>query len=234
MTTASQHPSRNAAQAARVHTPARPARTSVPGVVRRRARPGARKGRAAACAVALLGTVLLAGCTSASGNSDLGYVPGDGSITTWKAADRGKAVTLTGTDFEGKKVDTADWRGDVVVVNTWYASCAPCRAEAPDLVKVAGSVGDDVHFVGINSTDDAGAALAFQRTFDVPYPSIADTDGSVIATLQGVVPVQAVPTTVVLDAQGRVAARVLGSTTATTLEDLIDDARSDSTPTSGS
>jgi peroxiredoxin len=182
-----------------------------------------------------LGAALLGGCASGSGNAsgggDLGYVPGDGSIKTWAAGDRGKPVELTGTDFEGKKVDTADDRGDVVVVNTWYASCAPCRKEAPDLTATAKANSDGVDFVGINSTDDAGSAEAFQRTFDIPYPSIADKDGSVIATLQGVVPVQAVPTTVVLDQQGRVAARVLGSTTKDTLQGLIDDVRASGTPT---
>ncbi|PJI95018.1 TlpA family protein disulfide reductase [Luteimicrobium subarcticum] len=184
-------------------------------------------------ALALASTLLLSACTSSSGNGvDLGYVAGDGSVKTWDAGDRGDAVTLVGKDFEGTTIDTSDYRGDVVVVNTWYASCAPCRKEAPDLAKEAAAAGSDVHFVGINSTDDAGAAQAFQRTFDIPYPSIADKDGSVVATLQGVVPVQAVPTTVILDQEGRVAARVLGATTATTLDDLIDDVRT--APTAGS
>jgi len=80
-----------------------------------------------------------------------------------------------------------------------------------------------VRFIGINGVDDAGAALAFEREHDITWPSIADTDGSVVASLQEVVPVRAVPTTVVLDRQGRVAARVLGQVDATTLDGLIDD-----------
>lgn len=189
---------------------------------------------AAAALTAALGAALLTGCTSSSGNADggdLGFVQGDGSVKTWDAGDRGKPVELTGTAFDGSQVDTADWHGDVVVVNTWYASCAPCRKEAPDLAALAGKNTQGVRFVGINSTDDAGAAEAFQRTFDIPYPSISDKDGSVIAALQGVVPVQAVPTTVVLDPQGRVAARVLGATTQATLQGLVDDVRAEGTPT---
>lgn len=151
-----------------------------------------------------------------------GYVSGDGSVQTYDVGDRKGPVAIAGTDFEGNEVDTAGWAGDVVVVNTWYASCAPCRAEAPDLVDLANSK-DGVRFLGINTEDEAGAAQAFQRTFDVPYPSIEDRDGTVIAGLTGVVPLQAVPTTVVLDQEGNVAARVIGLAERSTLEALIDD-----------
>lgn len=168
----------------------------------------------------------LAACApEESGAGDVvgqGYVSGDGSVQTYDAGDRRGPVAVAGTDFEGNDVDTADWAGEVVVVNTWYASCAPCRAEAPDLVELAESK-DGVRFLGINTEDEAGAAQAFQRTFDVPYPSIEDRTGSVIAGLNGVVPLQAVPTTVVLDQQGHVAARVIGQAEGSTLEALIDD-----------
>lgn len=216
-----------------VPRPVRPARSAAAHVVptvhgRRRARVGA------LATLLTVGALLLAGCTSSSGNDggNLGFVQGDGSVKTWTPSERSKPVTLTGTAFDGTKVDTSAWRGDVVVVNTWYAGCAPCRKEAPDLASLSASEKDGVHFVGINSTDDAGAAEAFQRTFKITYPSISDKSGAVVATLQGVVPVQAVPTTVVLDAEGRVAARVLGSTTKATLAGLVDDVRAGSTATS--
>ena len=168
----------------------------------------------------------LAACApEESGAGDVvgqGYVSGDGSVQTYDAGDRKGPVVIEGTDFEGNDVDSAEWAGSVVVVNTWYASCAPCRAEAPDLVELAGSK-DGVRFLGINTEDDAGAAQAFQRTFDVPYPSVEDRTGVVIAGLNGVVPLQAVPTTVVLDQEGNVAARVIGQAERPTLEALIDD-----------
>lgn len=168
----------------------------------------------------------LAGCApEESGAGDVvgqGYVSGDGSVQTYDVGDRKGPVAIEGTDFEGNDVDTADWAGSVVVVNTWYASCAPCRAEAPDLVDLAESK-DGVQFLGINTEDDAGAAQAFQRTFEVPYPSIEDRTGAVIAGLSGVVPLQAVPSTVILDQEGNVAARVVGQAEGSTLEALIDD-----------
>lgn len=180
-------------------------------------------------AVALAAGLVLTGCSADSGNSNpddvvgQGYPSGDGSLYRWPADQRGAAVRLVGTDFSGEPVDTGALEG-VVVLNTWYAACPPCRAEAPDLLEVATErAADGVHIVGINGTDDAGAALAFEREHDVTWPSIADTDGSAIATLQGVVPVQAVPTTVVLDQQGRVAARVLGQVAASTLDGLVAD-----------
>lgn len=189
--------------------------------------PATRSLRALVVAVAcLLALALAGGCASDSGNGDVvdqGYQSGDGSIRTWSPAERGQAVRLHGTDFAGAPVDTGAWAGDVVVVNTWYAACPPCRKEAPGLVEVAAQYEGKAHLVGLNSTDDAGAAAAFQRTFSVTYPSIQDSDGSVTSALQGVVPIQAVPTTIVLDTQGRVAARVLGEASQATLATLIDD-----------
>ncbi|WP_199425009.1 TlpA family protein disulfide reductase [Actinotalea solisilvae] len=159
------------------------------------------------------------------GGEEAGYVSGDRSVTTWEAGDRTGPVEIVGTDFAGEAVDVTAWQGDVVVLNTWYAACPPCRAEAPDLVEIAEEYADQgVHFLGINATDDAGAAQPFERTFSVPYPSVHDVDGAAVAALQGVVPVQAVPTTVVLDREGDVAARILGRADPSTLRALLDDA----------
>ncbi|QCB95173.1 TlpA family protein disulfide reductase [Cellulomonas shaoxiangyii] len=174
---------------------------------------------------------MLAGCSAggddAAAPADVvgqGYQSGDGSTTTWPAGDRGEPLALTGTDYEGGAQDVTAWRGDVVVLNTWYAACPPCRAEAPDLVSVSQDYADrGVHVLGINVRDAGGAAQAFQREFEIPYPSIADTEGAAVAALQGVVPVGAVPTTVLLDREGRVAARVLGLADGSTLRALVDD-----------
>ncbi|MBB2922449.1 TlpA disulfide reductase family protein [Cellulomonas cellasea] len=195
----------------------------------RRRRTAGRVRPAAAVVAGLALTLGLGACAPDDTNAPddvvgQGYESGDGSQKVWAAADRSEPVELAGTDFAGGSQDVAAWRGDVVVLNTWYAACPPCRAEAPDLVDVATEYADQgVHLLGINGTDDAGAAEAFQRTFDVPYPSIADTDGTAIAALQGTVPVQAVPTTVVLDREGRVAARILGIAEGSTLRALLDD-----------
>lgn len=194
---------------------------------RRPARTAARRARAVAAGLAAI--LALAGCGASTGGwtedgAEAGYVSGDRSVTTWDAGDRTGPVVMSGTDYTGAAVDVADWRGDVVVLNTWYAACPPCRAEAPDLVAVAEEYADrGVRVLGVNSTDDPGAAQAFERTFAVPYPSIHDVDGSAVAALQGTVPVQAVPTTVVLDREGNVYARVLGRADGSTLRALVDD-----------
>jgi thiol-disulfide isomerase/thioredoxin len=179
----------------------------------------------AASAVLTLG--LLGACgdggQGAKDVSNQGYVSDDGSVASWTAGDRKGPVTLAGTDYAGQLQDVATWRGDVVVVNTWYANCPPCRAEAPDLVALANDYAPKgVHVLGLNGTDGPAPAEAFQKTYDVPYPSIQDNTGSAVAALQGVVPVNAVPTTVVLDREGKVAARMLGTADASTLRAVVD------------
>lgn len=180
---------------------------------------------------AAVAVLALAGCATTTTHKagdpadvvDQGYTSGDGSTKTWPIGDRKGPVALAGTDFEGTKVDVDGWRGKVVVVNTWYANCPPCRAEAPDLAKIANEYASKgVEFVGVNGTDDQGAAEAFQTKFSIPYPSIADTSGSAIAALQGTVPVNAVPTTVFLDKQGDVAARILGLADPSTVTSILD------------
>lgn len=171
----------------------------------------------------------LASCSSGAqgytANGDqAGYVSGDKSVTTWDPGQRPGPIDLTGTSYSGDAVDVAHWRGDVVLINTWYAGCPPCRAEAPDLATITGEYADQgLRAVGINTVDEAGAAQAFERTFALPYPTIQDTDGTAIAALQGTVPLQAVPTTVLLDRQGRVAARILGMADPSTLRTLVED-----------
>lgn len=205
----------------------------------RRARPAGRRPLRAVAAA--LGIALLTACgvgstpsgTSTSAAAQDGYTSTDGTTTTWAVGQRTGPVQVTGTDFDGVAQDTATWLGDVVVVNTWYAGCPPCRAEAADLVAVAQDFADQgVHLLGINSVDDAGTAQAYERAFEVPYPSIQDTGSSAVAELQGVVPVNATPTTVVLDRQGRVYARILGAVDPGTLRALVQDVLAE--PASGS
>ncbi len=164
----------------------------------------------------------LGGCVAGKGTVDTGYVSGDGTVTTWDVGERGAPVALAGTAFDGASVDVADYRGQVVLVNTWYAACPPCRAEAPDLATL--DARSDVQVVGVNGRDDAGTALAFERTFALSYPSIDDADGRAIAALQGLVALNAVPTTLVLDPEGRVAARIIGRVDPSTLAALVDEA----------
>lgn len=138
-------------------------------------------------------------------------------------AQRGAPVELGGTTLDGATLDLADLRGRVVVVNVWGSWCAPCRTEAPVLAKLSRSYADrGVAFVGVNVKDNRAAALAFERTYGLTYPSIEDRDGRAVLALSRHVPASAVPVTLVLDGQGRVAARVLGAVREATLRALLE------------
>ncbi|WP_348272526.1 TlpA disulfide reductase family protein [Rathayibacter sp. VKM Ac-2759] len=104
------------------------------------------------------------------------------------------------------------YAGRVTVVNFWYAGCAPCRAEAPDLQALNEEFSDqDVAFLGVNVRDQTATATAFAGQFGISYPSIIDVNsGEMQLAFSGSVAPNAVPTTVVLDRKGRVASRILG------------------------
>ena len=93
----------------------------------------ASRARTGICVLAVAALVALGGCAQDSGNGpvqvvDQGYQSGDGSITTFALGDRTQPVALDGIDYEGNTIDTTEYYGDVVVLNTWYAACPPCRA----------------------------------------------------------------------------------------------------------
>lgn len=178
-----------------------------------------------------LGAAILAltGCAAqddlaqqAKAGDDKNYIAGDGSVNEYPPASRGAAVALEGRLFNGEKVSARDWAGKVVVLNFWYAACAPCRAEAPDLAALHTEFKDQgVLFYGVNVRDDAATSEAFERTFKVNYPSFDDSNGGILLAMTEYVPPRAVPTTLVLDTQGRVSARILGISQKGTLKALI-------------
>ncbi|WP_394554261.1 TlpA family protein disulfide reductase [Agromyces sp. MMS24-JH15] len=189
---------------------------------------------AGAVALAAASALLLTGCTQDSlaeqyrEGSGKNYIAGDGTISEFSADQRGEPVAFGGTTAEGDAFDSADVLGDVTVVNFWYAGCAPCRVEAPILEDVRGGFADagaDVAFVGVNVRDQAGTARAFEQDYGIGYPSILDVDsGDAQLAFSGKVPPAAVPTTLVLDREGRVAARILGQLKdASILESIVDD-----------
>ncbi len=141
-----------------------------------------------------------------------GYIAGDRSIVEIPADQRGEPVEFAATTETGADVKSADYAGDVLVVNFWYAACGPCRAEAGDLEDAHASfAGQDVAFLGINTIDSAEAAVAFADTYGITYPSaIASETPAIKLAFAEKTPIQATPTTLVLDAEGRVAARIIG------------------------
>lgn len=159
-----------------------------------------------------------------SGSNDQGYVSGTGVITQIPESKRATAVKLAGNTTNGDAFDLQEWQGSPVVLNLWYAACPPCREEAPDLQKSYESFrSQEVRFLGINVRDEGAAADAFARKFGITYPSMLDKEGQAVAALSGLLPPQAVPSTVVLDSSGRPAARVVGIVDRSTLDGLISD-----------
>jgi peroxiredoxin len=141
-----------------------------------------------------------------------GFIAGDRSIVEIPRDQRGEPVEFAATTETGAEVTSADFAGDVLVVNFWYAACGPCRAEADDLEDAYTSfAGQDVAFLGINTLDSAAAAAAFAETYGITYPSaIASETPEIKLAFAEKTPIQATPTTLVLDAEGRVAARIIG------------------------
>ena len=189
-----------------------------------------------------IGALLLSGCSSDPlaeqylEGSSKGFIAGDGSVTEIALAERGEAIEFSGVTEAGDTVTSADTRGEVLVVNFWYASCAPCRAEAADLESInAQFENKGARFLGVNVRDQAPNAIAFNETYSVTYPSVLDVDtGSMQLAFSGSIPPNAVPTTLVLDAEGRVAARILGQVASPSiLETLVRDTIAETTNSEG-
>ncbi|HVQ88169.1 MAG TPA: TlpA disulfide reductase family protein [Actinomycetes bacterium] len=168
------------------------------------------------------------GCTSGSNTDPVGesqgFVAGGGEATVVDPADRIPAPMIEGHTLQGDPLSLSDYKGDVVVVNVWESYCGPCRAEADTLRQVASdSRADGVRFVGINTRDQNAAAQAFERNYKVSYPSLFDPDGQLQLQFIDSLPPGAVPSTLVIDRDGRVAARVLGATEYSQLKELVAD-----------
>jgi len=181
-------------------------------------------------AVLISATLLTSGCAGKDNLSaqfrngdNKNYIQGDGTVSEWAKSSRESAVTWRGVTDGGEVLGSENLSGVVTVMNFWYAGCAPCRAEAPDLIALSKEFAPaGVQFVGVNVRDTASTAQAFDRNFGLTYPSMIDNNtGSVVLAFTGVVSPQAVPTTLVIDKQGRVASRILGRIEKGTLKALI-------------
>ncbi len=174
--------------------------------------------------------ITLAGCTQDPlaqqyrEGSSKNYIAGDGTVTEFAKSERPAFEAWSGETESGLFLKSESLLGSVVVMNWWYAACAPCRAEAPDLAALSREFQDQgVQFVGVNVRDSAETALAFDRRFGITFPSVLDAQsGEVSLAFTGVVSPQAVPTTLVIDKEGKVASRILGRIDASILRTLIE------------
>ena len=151
------------------------------------------------------------------------YIAGDGTVTEYAFGSRPKAADWSGVSESGVNLSSNQLTGVITVINFWYAGCAPCRVEMPELIELQDQfLSDEVQFIGVNVRDTAETALAFARQVDLNFPSVMDAKtGSVVLGFTGVVTPQAVPTTLVIDSEGNVSARVLGRIDKGILEELI-------------
>lgn len=188
------------------------------------ATPGAVRHTRRLVVVAVLALVSSA-CSGAGKDGGPGYITGEGVVEQIAISDRVPMPPLQGDTLDGGTFDSRDYDGKVLVVNVWGSWCPPCRAEAPGLRQVWQETrSQGVQFVGIDVRDNDAAALAFERSFKITYPSITTADSApALLALGSILPRNAIPSTVLVDREGNVAARVVGRTTYTTLRDLVDD-----------
>jgi thiol-disulfide isomerase/thioredoxin len=192
----------------------------------------ARSGAVRVGTAALLVVLALSGCAEDpqlgdyNDGSGKNYVGSGGAVLEIDRGGRAEPVQWEGVLENGEAVSSTDTLGQVSVLNFWYAACAPCRAEAPDLESLHQEFADQsVAFLGVNLRDQSATAIAFAEEFGVTYPSVIDAnDANVQLAYASTVPAKSVPTTLVLDREGRVAARILGRLATTSiLESIIRD-----------
>ena len=165
----------------------------------------------------LISALILTGCAGGSQVASKSFVSGNGTVTFIEAKDRKEGPTFSGLTLEGENFELP--HGGIVVINVWASWCAPCRAEAPTLVELAKKY-KGVVFLGVLTRDSEVAARAFQKRFNLPYPTLVDD--SVLLGFRDTLSANAIPTTILMDPKGRVAARISGEITVASLSDLIE------------
>ncbi|CAL9275463.1 TlpA family protein disulfide reductase [Streptomyces rochei] len=195
--------------------------------------------RAALAAGAAVSALLVSACSSggtSGGGGQTGFVTGSDGISTVKEGERADAPDLSGKTVDGGQIDVDDYRGKVVVLNVWGSWCPPCRAEAKNFEKVYQDVKDQgVQFVGINTRDTSvGPARAFEEEFGVSYPSLYDPAGKLMLRFEkGTLNPQAIPSTLIIDREGKVAARTLQALSEEKLRKMLEPYLKDTSGGSG-
>ena len=194
----------------------------------RQSRRQRRAAHAALAGAAALIAFCAAGCSGGQiggdppQNSGQSFVGSSYISTFYRAGHRPAAPPVTGVTLTGQKLSLAAYRGDVVVLNFWGSWCAPCRAEAPALGTLARRLAaSGVRFVGIDIRDEPQSALAFMQTFGVQYPSLSDPNDGIALQFRSTVPPAAIPTTIVIDRTGKIAARIVGGASYAQLKSVV-------------
>ncbi|MFI6039616.1 TlpA family protein disulfide reductase [Streptomyces sp. NPDC051315] len=183
--------------------------------------------RLTTAAGAAAAALLLSACTSgglSGGGGDTNFIMGKDGISTVEKGKRDPAPDLSGKTLDGGQLSVSSFKGKVVVLNVWGSWCAPCRAEAPNFEKVSTDLtSKGVQFVGINVADaQVKSALAFEEQYGVSYPSLYDPSSKLMLRFEkGTLNPQAIPSTLVLDRDGKIAARSLAALSEEKLRSMI-------------
>jgi thiol-disulfide isomerase/thioredoxin len=187
-------------------------------------------------AVAAAAMLAVAGCDGGAIGADTPASSGQSFVghsyesTFYQAGDRPVAPVVAGTTITGQHLSLAAYRGHTIVLNFWGSWCAPCRAEAPALGQLARQLhARGVRFVGIDIRDEPDSALAFMQQFNVGYPSISDPNDEIALDFRSTVPPADIPTTLVIDRDGRIADRIFGASSYAELRSVIDQVAGQST-----
>ena len=178
--------------------------------------------------VLLAGALLLSGCATGHGAVDVNnggefrFVAGTPAGTVIPVSQRATAPSFSGTLLDGDRFTSSSLHGKVAVINFWGSWCPPCRAETPDFQAVySQEQGAGVAFLGVNVKDDEQLAKAYLREKQITYPSLYDPRGEVALAFRDY-PANAIPSTIVLDREGRVAAVYTAEVSKNDLSKVVD------------
>jgi thiol-disulfide isomerase/thioredoxin len=179
--------------------------------------------------LALAAAALLTGCTSGPDAVDVNnggefrYVAATPAGEVIPEAERAGAPEFAGTLLDGEGFESSSLAGDVAVLNFWGSWCAPCRVETPAFSEVSEEYADEgVQFLGINVKEtDQQFADAFVADKGIAFPSLYDPRGEVSLAFRDYPP-SAIPSTIVLDREYRVAAVYTGEVQQDDLRRAID------------
>lgn len=158
--------------------------------------------------------------SASESSGQLSYIEGNGAVNKVSPGSRVIAPAISGELIDGNFFQSK--RGQVLVINVWASWCSPCRAEAPTLQALSEKF-PDVQFLGILTRDNLTAAQSFVERFNITFPSLRDD--AILLEFNDSLIASAIPTTLVIDSKGRIAARIGGEVTFTGLSALIEEVR---------